>query len=175
MSREISTAVSGLSLRPAQSEDVPVILQFIRELAEFEHLTHEVVADESSLQRSLFGPRPMAEVVIADYDGSLGGFALFFPTFSTFVGRPGLYLEDLYVRPHLRGRGIGSVLVRHLAQLAVERGCGRFEWAVLDWNSRAIDFYEAIGAVPMKDWMVYRLSGPALSALSDTVEDEPAG
>lgn len=157
---------AGIVLRPAVRADVPLILAFIRELAEYEKLAHEVVADEAGLAEQLFGERPAAEVVIAEADGQPAGFALFFHNFSTFLGRRGLYLEDLYVRPAFRGRGLGLALMRHLARLAVERGCGRFEWSVLDWNTPAIAFYRRLGAVGLEDWTVQRLSGEALRRLA---------
>ncbi|MFZ5662761.1 MAG: GNAT family N-acetyltransferase [Pseudomonadota bacterium] len=157
---------AGIVLRSAARADVPLILAFIRELAEYEKLAHEVVADEAGLAEQLFGARPAAEVVIAEADGQPAGFALFFHNFSTFLGRRGLYLEDLYVRPAFRGRGLGLALMRHLARLAVERGCGRFEWSVLDWNTPAIEFYRQLGAVGLEDWTVQRLSGEALRRLA---------
>lgn len=157
---------AGIVLRPAVRADVPLILAFIRELAEYEKLAHEVVADEAGLAGQLFGERPAAEVVIAEADGQPAGFALFFHNFSTFLGRRGLYLEDLYVRPAFRGRGLGLALMRHLARLAVERGCGRFEWSVLDWNTPATAFYRRLGAVGLEDWTVQRLSGEALRRLA---------
>ncbi len=159
----------SIRIAPATEDQVPLILDFIRGLAEYEKLAHEVVATEESLRRSLFGPRPDAEVVIACVDGEPAGFALFFHNFSTFVGRRGLYLEDLFVKPAYRGHGVGRRLLQHLARLAVERGCGRFEWWVLDWNAPAIRFYESLGARPMSDWTVYRLTGPALEALAERV------
>lgn len=153
-----------MTVRPAEKGDVPAILGFINELAEYERLTHEVVADEASLTRFLFGEERAAEAIIGEFDETPAGFALFFPTFSTFLGRPGLYLEDLYVRPHVRGKGLGKLLLRHIARLAVERDCGRLEWAVLDWNEAAIGFYEKLGARAMGDWTVYRLTGESLDA-----------
>ena len=152
-----------MSVRPAERGDVGVILGFIRELAEYERLAHEVVADEVSLERFLFGERPAAEAIIAEFETTPVGFALFFHTFSTFVGRPGLYLEDLYVRPNMRGKGFGTLLLRHVAQLARERDCGRLEWSVLDWNEPAIRFYQNLGARAMDDWTVYRLTDANLS------------
>lgn len=152
-----------ISLRPAEEQDIGVILEFIKDLADYERLSHEVVATEALLQQNLFGERPVAEAVIAEYDGTPAGFALFFHTFSTFLAKPGIYLEDLFVRPGLRGKGIGKALLRHLAHLAVERGCGRVEWAVLDWNDPAIRFYEKLGAAPLVEWSVYRLAGSALA------------
>ncbi|HZH44499.1 MAG TPA: GNAT family N-acetyltransferase [Lysobacter sp.] len=157
----------GVVLRPAVREDVPLILGFIRELADYEKLAHEVVADEAVLTEQLFGAHPAAEVVIAEVDGQPAGFALFFHNFSTFLGRRGLYLEDLYVRPAFRGHGLGLTLMRHLARIAVERGCGRFEWWVLDWNTPAIEFYRRLGAVGMGDWTVQRLTGDALRRLAE--------
>lgn len=164
---------SELLLRPARPDDVPLVLGFIRDLAEYERLSHEVVADETILRESLFGPRPYAEVVLAQWRGEAVGFALFFHSFSTFLGRPGIYLEDLYVRPEARARGVGARLLAHLARLAVERGCGRLEWSVLDWNEPAIRFYEARGARAMSEWTVYRVTGGALAALAaDAAADE---
>ena len=157
---------SPFVLRSATADDIPAVLDCIRGLAEYEKLPHEVVATEDILRETLFGPRPAAEVVLAEDAGEVAGFALFFHNFSTFLGRPGLYLEDLYVLPRFRGRGLGKQLLAHLARLAVERGCGRFEWAVLDWNVDAIGFYEAMGAVAMSDWTVYRLTGDALQRLA---------
>jgi GNAT superfamily N-acetyltransferase len=145
---------------------VPVIAELIRGLARFEKLEQEVVMTEELLAAGLFGDRPYAEVVIAEDDGRPVGFALFFHNFSTFLGRPGIYLEDLFVLPEQRGQGIGRMLVAHLARLAVERRCGRLEWAVLDWNRDAIQFYERLGARPNSDWTVYRLTGEALTGLA---------
>ena len=156
-----------MSVRSAEKGDVGVIMGFIRELAEYERLAHEVIADEVSLERFLFGERPAAEALIAEYETTPVGFALFFHTFSTFVGRPGLYLEDLYVRPNMRGKGFGTLLLRHVAQLARERDCGRLEWAVLDWNEPAIRFYENLGARAMDDWTVYRLTDANLSEFDE--------
>ena len=153
-------------LRPACVDDVPPVLAMIRELAAYERLADAVVADEARLRAALFGPQPAAEVVLADVDGAPAGFALFFHTFSTFLGRRGLYLEDLFVRPAHRGRGIGLALMRHLAALALARDCGRFEWSVLDWNEPAIRFYRSIGAVPLDEWVRYRLTGAALEAFA---------
>lgn len=153
-------------LRPAREDDVPVILACIRGLAEYERLAHEVVASEEQLRATLFGPRPAAEVVLAFEGDTPAGFALFFHNYSTFLARPGLYLEDLFVFPRFRGRGLGRTLLSHLARLAVERGCGRFEWAVLDWNGDAIRFYESVGAVAMSDWTVYRVAGDSLGTLA---------
>jgi GNAT superfamily N-acetyltransferase len=151
---------------PATARDVPLILELIRALAEYERLAHEVVATEEVLRETLFGARPSAEVVIAYVGDEAVGFALFFHNYSTFLGRPGLALEDLFVRPAWRGRGIGRRLLAHLAALAVERRCGRFEWQVLDWNEDAIRVYRGVGAVPMSDWTTYRLTGEALRSLA---------
>jgi len=145
---------------------VPVIAELIRGLARFEKLEQEVVMTEELLAAGLFGDRPYAEVVLAEDDGRPVGFALFFHNFSTFLGRPGIYLEDLFVIPEHRGQGIGRTLLAHLARLAVERGCGRLEWAVLDWNRDAIQFYERLGARPNSEWTVYRLAGEALTGLA---------
>ena len=155
-----------IHVREAAGDDVPLILSFIRELAEYERLSHEVVATEKALRESLFGKRRYAEVLIAEHDGAPAGFALFFHNFSTFLGKPGIYLEDLYVKPEFRGAGIGSKLLAHLAGLARRRRCGRLEWWVLDWNEPSIGFYKKLGAVPMDDWTVYRVSGEALEDLA---------
>ncbi len=153
-------------VRAASEADVPLILSFIKELAEYERLSHEVVATEEALRRWLFGERPVAEVVIGEDGDEPAGFALFFHSFSTFLGRPGIYLEDLFVRPEFRGRRVGRALLVHLARLARERGCGRLEWSVLDWNEPAIGFYEGIGASPVGGWTVYRVTGEALERLA---------
>lgn len=149
-------------LRPAAPADAPVLVELIRELAVFEKLEHLVEVTPQSLATQLFGARPVAEAIVAEVDGVVAGFALFFGNFSTFLGRPGLYLEDLYVRPAWRGQGLGKALLRHLGALAVERGCGRFEWSVLDWNANAIAFYEGMGATVLPDWRICRVSGEAL-------------
>lgn len=162
----IDTRQPGVTLRLATGDDVGLILAFVRELAHYEREPDAVVASEASLAANLFGERPGAEVVIAEVDGQPAGFALFFHNFSTWLGRRGLYLEDLFVRPAFRGRGVGKVLMAYLARLAVERDCGRFEWSVLDWNAPAIDFYRSLGAVGMEEWTVQRLSGDALQALA---------
>ena len=159
-----------MKIRSAHRSDVPLVLAFIRELAAYERLAEEVVATEDTLAASLFGPHPAAEVLIAELDGAAVGFALFFPNYSTFLGKAGIYLEDLFVRPGARGRGVGRALLCRLAAIAMERGCGRLEWAVLDWNESAIGFYKKLGAAAQSDWTTYRLTGDALSALSD--EDE---
>ncbi|MBM0104353.1 GNAT family N-acetyltransferase [Steroidobacter sp. S1-65] len=163
--------MTDLHIAPATPADVPMILQLIRELAEFERLLHEVTATEEQLRKVLFGPKPSAEVIMGRLQpgGEVAGFALFFHNFSTFLARPGIYLEDLYVRQQFRGRGFGEQLLRHLARLAVERDCGRLEWSVLDWNQRAIDFYKSLGAVPMNEWTMYRVTGPALQKLGAAI------
>ena len=160
----LDDSASRMSIRPAEKQDVGIILGFIKELAEYERLTHEVVNDGVSLNRFLFGEHRAAEAIIAESNETPVGFALFFHTFSTFLGKPGLYLEDLYVNPDMRGQGFGKLLLRHVARLALERGCGRLEWSVLDWNKPAIGFYERLGAQAMDDWTVYRLTGDNLSA-----------
>lgn len=155
-----------LQIRKAQVADCTLILDFIKGLAEYEKLTHEVVATAELLEENLFGPQPKAEVLIAEWDGKPAGFALFFHNFSTFLGRPGIYLEDLFVLPALRSHGVGKGLLKHLAQIAVERNCGRLEWSVLDWNKPAIDFYVSIGAGPMDEWTMYRLTGEKLKSFA---------
>jgi GNAT superfamily N-acetyltransferase len=153
-------------IRPAAPADVPLILSLIRELAEYEKLAHEVKATEVDLKTALFGARPHAECVIAELGGKPVGFALFFHNFSTFLAKPGIYLEDLYVKQEVRGKGVGRALLAHLASLALRRGCGRFEWAVLDWNAPAIKFYQSLGAKMMEDWKINRLTGKALEKLA---------
>ena len=154
------------TIRFADAADTPVILRFIRALAEYEKLEHECLADEASLRVQLFGPRPYAEVLLIEEDGAAHGFALFFHNFSTFEGRPGLYLEDLFVQPEARGAGLGRALLQHLAALAVARGCARLEWSVLDWNAPAIGFYQRLGARMMDEWTVMRVDGDALTHLA---------
>jgi len=154
-----------VAIRQGERADVPVIAELIRGLARFEKLEHEVTMTEEMLAANLFGPHHYAETLIAEDQGAAVGFALFFHNFSTFLARPGIYLEDLFVIPEQRGRGVGRELLRELARLAVERGCGRLEWAVLDWNRDAIAFYERLGARPNSDWTIYRLTGEALSSL----------
>jgi GNAT superfamily N-acetyltransferase len=158
--------MSTLRIAPAAESDLPVILDLIRALAEYEKLTHAVTATEARLRESLFGAKPAAEVLLAHWDRECAGFAVFFPTYSTFLAQSGLYLEDLYVKPHLRGKGIGMALLKHVARMAAERGCGRLEWAVLDWNQPAIEFYRKLGAVPMDEWTVYRLGGEAFKSMA---------
>jgi GNAT superfamily N-acetyltransferase len=154
------------TIRPATAADCPTILAFIRELAEYEKLSHEVVADEAALHATLFAARPGAEVLIAELAGEPVGFALFFTSYSTFLAKPGLYLEDLFVRPAARGKGIGATLMVALARIAVERDYGRFEWAVLDWNEPALKFYDTLGAKPQTQWTVHRVTGDSLRALA---------
>jgi len=156
----------GFVIRPATADDAELILSFIRQLAEYEKLSHAVTATTDDLKRNLFGERPQAEVVLAFYEDKPAAFALFFHNFSTFLGKRGLYLEDLFVVPELRGKGCGKILLSYLAALAVERDCGRFEWSVLDWNTPAVEFYRAVGAEPQSEWTVQRLTGPALSELA---------
>jgi GNAT superfamily N-acetyltransferase len=154
------------AIRSATRNDVPDILAMIQGLAEYEKLQHLCVATEQALAHALFGPRPYAEVLIVEERQQPAGFALFFHNFSTFLGRPGLYLEDLFIRPEYRRKGYGGALLRHLALVARERGCGRFEWSVLDWNRDAIAFYESLGASILPDWRIARVTGPALEALA---------
>lgn len=155
-----------LSIRAATPGDLPLIAELIRALAEYEKLAHEVRFDEAVLGEKLFGPRPYAEVLIGEADGAPMGFALFFHNFSTFEGRPGIYLEDLFVRPEARGLGLGKALLAELARLAVERDCARLEWSVLDWNAPSIGFYKSLGARPLDDWTVMRVDGAALASLA---------
>ena len=161
------SSIPSIRLDRATEGDVPTVLQMIRDLAEYERMSDEVVATESGLREALFGPRPAAEVIIASVGRRAAGFALFFHNFSTFVGRQGLYLEDLFVKPEFRGRGLGKRLLAELARIAVERRCGRLEWAVLDWNEPAIGFYKRLGARPMHDWTVFRLAGEELKRLAE--------
>ena len=158
----------SLSIRAAARADLPLIAQFIRDLAEYERLAHEVRFDEAVLGDRLFGARPYAEVLIGEVDGEPQGFALFFHNFSTFEGKPGVYLEDLFVRPEARGTGLGKALLSALAQIAIERDCARLEWSVLDWNDPAIQFYKKLGAKPMDEWTVFRVDGDALNMLAQT-------
>lgn len=160
------TQATTVDIAPASPADVPLLLDLVKELAAFENLQHEVIATESSLHRALFGSRPGAEAVVARVGGEPAGFALYFHNFSTFLGKQGLYLEDLFVRPAFRGRTIGKSLLIHLAKLALQRDCGRFEWAVLDWNSSAREFYETLGAEAKSAWINYRITGEALRRLA---------
>lgn len=155
-------------IRPATPADIPAIIQLIRALSDYEKLSDQVVVNEAQLREHLFGPRPYAEVLLAEEASQVVGYALFFHTYSTFLGRPSLYLEDLFVLPEHRGRGHGKGMLARLAQLAVERGCGRFEWMVLDWNTPAIQFYEALGAVVAPEWKLCRMTGDALRRFAAT-------
>ena len=156
----------NLQIRPATEDDVSVILELIHALAEYEKLTHTFTATEARLRDTLFGKHPAAEVLLARSDGECAGFAVFFMTYSTFLAAPGLYLEDLYVKPHLRGKGIGLGLLKRVAAVAVERGCARMEWGVLDWNEPAIRFYKSLGAIPLDDRRIYRMTDEALRKCS---------
>ena len=166
MDRPIRTKIIGLTLRFATVDDVPVILELIKELADYEKLSHEVMATEEMLKKSLFGERPVAEVIIADYLTKPVGFSLFFHNFSTFLGRPGIYIEDIYIKPEHRGMGIGKTILSYIATLAVERDCGRLEWCVLDWNTTTLNFYNGLGARALDEWTVCRITGDTLSKLS---------
>ncbi len=157
----------GLRIAAARREDAALIVSFIRQLAEYERLSDSVRVTEAMVEAALFGPRPAAEALLAYWDGQPVGFAVFFTNYSTFLGKPGLYLEDLFVVPEARWRGIGKALLRYLAKLCGERGYARLEWAVLDWNEPAIEFYKRLGAVPMSDWTVFRLTGDALAELAN--------
>ena len=157
---------------PARPDDVDAIVALVRELAEFERLLHEVRVQPDELREHLFGPRPYCDAALVRVGEEVAGFALWFHNYSTFMGRPGVYLEDLYVRPAYRGHGLGEALLRHVAGIAVARGRGRFEWSVLDWNQRAIGFYRSMGAVPMDEWTVYRVSGDALLQLARGKHDK---
>jgi GNAT superfamily N-acetyltransferase len=161
-----TTSIPNLRIERTGPQDIPLILAFIKELAEYERLAEGVTATEKLLEEVLFGERAVAEAVIGYYDDEAVAFALYFHNLSTFISRPGLYLEDLYVRPQMRGRGIGRALLVYLARVAKERGCGRMEWAVLDWNEPAIRFYKSLGAVPMDDWVVFRLMDKELDKLA---------
>lgn len=161
------------TIRPARPDDASLIAELVRELAEYERLADHVKATADDFRRHLFGDRPAAEAAIAEVDGHPVGLALWFTTFSTFLGRPGIYLEDIYVRPPYRGRGIGKAMLGRLAQLAIDRGCGRLEWSVLNWNTPAIGFYEAMGARPVGEWTVYRLTGEPLKLMAEAGSPEP--
>lgn len=165
----VGTSPPGFVLRDAVARDCPLILELIRELAAYEKLAREVSATARILEESLFGETPRARVVIAELEGEPVGYALFFHNFSTFTGRPGIYLEDIYVRPAARGRGCGGRMLAHIARLAVEQGCARVEWSVLDWNEPSIRFYRSIGAKPMDGWTAQRLDGDALERLARSV------
>lgn len=163
-----SGGTQSVRILPAARKDIPLILSFIRKLAEYERLLDTVVADEDTLRTCLFGPRPAAEVIIAYIEDEPVGFAVYFQTLSTFVGRPGIYLEDLFIEPAYRSRGVGSAVLAYLANLTRERGYARLSWAVLDWNQPAIQFYRKLGAIPLNDWTVFELSGTALERLART-------
>lgn len=158
--------IRDLVIRAAAPEDVHTILALIHELAEYERLAHEVKTTVDSLQESLFGPRPAAEAIMAEIAGQAVGYAIYFTSFSSFTGRPGIYLEDIYVRPSTRGQGVGKRLLARVAQVAAERGCARLEWAVLDWNEPSIRFYESLGARPMSDWTTYRLTPQSIAKIA---------
>ena len=160
--------MTDIRITRATESDVPLILDMIRGLADYERLSDQVVATEAQLRETLFGSRPAAEVILASADDQPAGFALFFHNFSTFLGKRGVYLEDLFVKPDFRRRGIGRRLLAELARIAVERDCGRFEWSVLDWNQPAIEFYKSLGAVPLSDWTVFRVTDDALTRLART-------
>jgi GNAT superfamily N-acetyltransferase len=159
---------TNLRILPAERKDIPLILSFIRKLAEYEKLLDEVVADEDTLRAALFGPRPAAEVVLAYIESEPVGFAVYFQTFSTFMARSGIYLEDLFIEPAYRSKGVGTALLIYLAQLTAQRGCARLSWAVLDWNQPAIQFYRKLGAIALDEWTVFELSGTALERLART-------
>lgn len=162
-----ATRLPEFVIRTTSVEDVPLILDFIRGIADYERLLHEVVATEETLTESLFGDKPSAEVLIGEWAGEPVAFVVFFHNFSTFMGRPGIYLEDLFVKPEWRGRGIGKILLQYLARIAKQRNCTRFEWNVLDWNEPALKFYHSLGAVPMDEWTIHRVSGESLDSLAE--------
>src|SRR6516164_2947318 len=165
---------ADFKIRPARVDDMPIILQLIRDLATYERAADEVVANEEQLIDVFFGERPVAEVLLAFEKESPVGFAVYFYNFSTWLGRPGLYLEDLFVKPDKRGKGYGRALLVELAKIARDRGCGRMEWAVLDWNEPAINFYRALGATPMHEWTVFRLTREEIAKLANTSDTDPA-
>lgn len=173
MTRPDSAGGSRARIDPATEADVPLLLRLIKALAEYEQLAQSVVATEESLKRTMFGPRPEAEAVLARAGGEAVGFALWFHNYSTFLGRRGLYLEDLFVLPAWRGQGIGRALLAHLARIAVVRECGRMEWSVLDWNESAVGFYKSLGAQPMDEWTTFRLTGDALRRAADSGDANP--
>lgn len=165
--RANTSAMSKINVRPAQTGDCELVCELIHELAEYEKLAHACLVTPGALRAQLFGVRPAAECVMGELDGVAQGFALFFQNFSTFMAKPGLYLEDLFVRPAARGQGLGEALLRRLAQIACERGYGRMEWSVLDWNEPAIGFYRKLGAMPMDEWTVFRVTGDSLTSLAN--------
>ncbi len=162
-----------LNIRPATPNDVPLIQQFIRDLAEYERSPDSAVATQKDLMRDGFGPEPKYRCIIAEWDGKPAGFAFFFYNYSTWQGRPGLYLEDLFVKPSFRGKGIGKALLLHLAQIAVDENCGRFQWQVLDWNTPAIDFYKSLGAKTMNEWLTMRVEGDDIRKLANSAKPQP--
>jgi GNAT superfamily N-acetyltransferase len=157
-----------VTIRSATRADLPLIAALVRELAAYEKLSHQVVATEADFEAALFGPQPKAHALIVDHDGQPAGFAIYFYNFSTFLGRPGIYVEDVFIRPEFRRNGYGRAIFKYLAQKAVDEGCGRMEWWVLDWNTPAIDFYRSLGAVPMDEWTVQRLTGDALKTFAES-------
>ena len=163
-------SLPGFTIRPASQDDVPLIHAFVLGLARFERLEHECMATEEALRDTLFGPRAYAEVLIGEFEGAPVGFALFFHNYSTFLAKPGIYLEDIYVDPAWRGRGFGTAFLTHVADLAVARGCGRLEWSVLDWNENAIRLYERLGAEPMNEWTTMRVTGDAITTLAGVTD-----
>ncbi|MBT8370429.1 MAG: GNAT family N-acetyltransferase [Deltaproteobacteria bacterium] len=164
----MSTTIN-FKIRPATEKDSPVILSLIKELAEYERLSHEVIASEDDIRKFLFGKHPFAQALIGENEGNAVSFALYFYNFSTFLGKPGIYLEDLYVQPTHRGKGFGRKMMVHIARLAQEQNCGRFEWSVLNWNTPAIKTYEKLNATPMNEWILYRLSGDSLNKLATEI------
>jgi GNAT superfamily N-acetyltransferase len=167
MSTSETSSRQNFSIRSADPKDCPLILEFVRELAEYEHLSDQVTAKAADFERHLFGSTPAAEVLIGEEHGVPVGFALFFTNFSTFLAKPGIYLEDLFVRPAYRGRGYGKALLTAIGKIAMERGCGRVEWSVLDWNQPAIDFYQSLGARMLKDWIINRVDGDGIERLAN--------
>lgn len=166
----INTKIDNLSFRFAGEKDIPLILSLIKELAVYEKMPDQVSASEESLKKSLFGDKKYAEVIIPEYKKTPVGYAIFFHNFSTFEGKPGLYLEDIYVKPEYRGKGIGKALLSYLAKIALERGCARFEWVVLDWNEPSIQFYKSLGAKPQDEWIIYRMEDGAMTKLAEKSE-----
>lgn len=162
----ITTTLSGITIRFAEPTDSVRILQFIKALADYERMSDEVIATEETVKKTLFGPKAYAEVIFAELDGQAVGFALFFHNYSTFVSKPGLYLEDIYIYPEYRGRGIGKMMMTYLAKLAIDRDCGRFEWSCLKWNKPSLDFYASLGAEAMDEWVTLRVSGEHLKSLA---------
>lgn len=163
----IDTKIKDLTFRFAEEKDIPLLLSLIKELAVYEKMLDQVSATEESLKKSLLGERKHAEAIIPEYQGTPVGYAIFFHNFSTFEGKPGLYLEDIYVKPEYRGKGIGKALLSYLAKIALERGCARFEWVVLDWNEPSIQFYKSLGAKPQDEWIIYRMEDGAMQELAD--------